>query len=311
MRSAAHLELVRESVTTAANLAHERTLPVIQDLAAMVPSGALQRGSTLSVHGVGATSFALALAGQAVREGSFMAVIASPSFGLAACLDFDIPLRRIVQFVLPSNTENWAQAVAAVVEGFDVVMLADEHRASNSQARQLLARNRERGSILIRVGGPAWPDAADLRFDVGSPEWSGLGQGHGHLLARKVAVQVAGRRYHGPKRVHEIMLPAHQGGVAPATPAPATPLAPAPVIPAVVVLEPAMSLTSVTDAPVIAAPAAPAEAGRFAGADIDAMLDVVDQDHAGEGADHGHAAGFDAAGFDAAGFDAAGFDAIA
>jgi len=270
MRSAAHLELVRESVTTAANLAHERTLPILPDLAAMVPSGALQRGSTLAVHGVGATSFALALAGQAVREGSFMAVIAPPSFGLAACLDFDIPLRRVVQFVLPSNVENWAQAVAAVVDGFDVVLLADRHRVSNSQARQLLARNRERGSILIRVEGPAWPDAADLRFDVSSPEWSGLGQGHGHLLARKVAVQVVGRRYHGRQRVHEIMLPAHQGGVAPA------PALPAPV-------------THLASGPTSLVATAPAVVGRFAGADIDAMLDVADTGHTGE----------DAAGLDA------------
>lgn len=292
MRSAAHLELVRESVTTAANLAHERTLPILPDLAAMVPSGALQRGSTLAVHGVGATSFALALAGQAVREGSFMAVIAPPSFGLAACLDFDIPLRRVVQFVLPSNVENWAQAVAAVVDGFDVVLLADRHRVSNSQARQLLARNRERGSILIRVEGPAWPDAADLRFDVSSPEWSGLGQGHGHLLARKVAVQVAGRRYHGRQRVHEIMLPAHQGGVAPA------PALPAPV-------------THLASGPTSLVATAPAVVGRFAGADIDAMLDVADTGHTGEDAAGSDAAGLDAAGLDAAGFDAAGLDAIA
>lgn len=241
MRSAAHLELVRESITTASTLAHERTLPVVADLAKLVPAGGLQRGSTMAVHGVGATSFALALAGQAVREGSFMAVIAPPSFGLAACLDFDIPLRRVVQFVLPTDVANWAQVIAAVVEGFDVVMLADHHHASNSQARQLTARNRERGSVLIRVGGPAWPDAADLRFDVSSPEWSGLGQGHGHLQARKVAVQVAGRRYHGRKQAHEIMLPASEGGV---------------------VLAPAVATVTPNE--------------RFAGADMDAMLDAVD-----------------------------------
>ena len=188
-----------------------------------------------------------------------MAVVAPPSFSLAACLDFDIPLRRVVQFVLPSDVANWAQVIAAIVEGFDLVMLADQHQATGSQARQLVARNRERGSVLIRVGGPAWPDAADLRFDVSSPEWSGLGQGHGHLRARKVAVQVAGRRYHGRKRAHEIMLPALEGGV--------------------------------MLAPVVAA----AAANRFAGADIDAMLDVVDRSHddtahandghVGEGAD--------------------------
>ena len=289
MRSAAHLELVRESVTTAANLAHQRTLPVVSGLETLVPSGALQRGSNLAVHGVGATSFALALAEQAIREGSFMAVIAPSSFGLAACLDFDIPLRRVVQFVLPDNVENWAQAVAAIVEGFDVVVLADQRRATTSQARQLVARNRERGSILIRVGGPAWPDAADLRFDVGSPEWSGLGQGHGHLQARKVAVQVAGRRYRGRKRAHEIMLPALQGGVAPAADVPA---------PVVVPLVAESFVVEPLPTPVVVPAAMAEQAGdivpaakteRYAGADIDAMLDAVDQ-----GADDVGDAGFDA-----------------
>jgi len=291
MRSAAHLELVRESVTTAATLAHQRTLPVVAGLETIVPSAGIQRGSTLAVHGVGATSFALALAGQAIREGSFMAVIAPSSFGLAACLDFDIPLRRVVQFVLPADAENWAQAVAAIVEGFDVVVLADQRRASSSQARQLVARNRERGSVLIRVGGPAWPDAADLRFDVDSPEWSGLGQGHGHLRARKVAVRVAGRRYHGRKRAHEIMLPASHGGVASVV-AP-----PAPVSPAVPALVEPLPVPSVVPA---AASVSGAEE-RFAGADIDAMLDAVDQG----------TEGIDDAEFDAPEFDAPEFDAIA
>jgi len=235
MRSASHLELVRESITTATTLAHERTLPVTRALEALVPSGCLQRGSSLAVHGTGATSFALALAGQAVRDGSFLAIVAPASFALASCLDFDIPLRRIVQFVLPDDAANWAQATAAVIEGFDVVLLADRHQVRASQARQLTARNRERGSVLVRVGGPAWPDAADLRFDVGAPAWSGLGKGHGHLDSREVTVQVAGRRYHGKKRSHQILLPASGGGI---------------------------ELGAVGQE-------------RFAGADIDAMLDAV------------------------------------
>ncbi len=274
MRSAARLELVRDSidldsVTTAATMAHQRTLPVVESLAAIVPAGKLQRGSTLAVHGVGATSFALALAGQAVRDGSFMAVVAPESFGLAACLDFDIPLRRVVQFVLPDDVANWGQVISAVVEGFDIVVLADRHRVKPSQARQLVARNRERGSILLRVGGPAWPDAPDLRFDVASPDWLGLGAGYGHLRARKVEVQVAGRRYHGRNRTHDIMLPAYGGGVE-------------------------------------LAPKVAAISERFAGADIDAMLDVVDEVSQVEG---GIVANSDGAGGADSG--AAGLDAIA
>ena len=246
MRSAAHLELVRGSITTAATLAHERTLPVAESLVSVVPSGVLQRGSSVAVHGVGATSFGLAVVGQAIRDGSFLAIVAPASFSLAACLDFDVPLRRVVQFVFPDsiNPQQWAQSVAAIVEGFDVIMLADRRRVGSSHARQLTARNRERGSVLVRISGPAWPDAADLRFDVGSPTWSGLGQGHGHLQRRQVRVQVAGRRVHLHGKKHDLFLPAAQGGVR---------------------AVPAVPPSKVID-----------ERERFAGADIDAMLDVVD-----------------------------------
>jgi len=223
MRSASHLELVRGSVTTAATLAHERTLPVSPELSALLPGGGLQRGSTMAIHGSGATSLGLAMVGQAVRDGSFLAVVAPSSFNLAPCLDYDIPLRRVVQFVLPSAGEKWAQAVAAIVEGFDVVLIADRHRVRPSQLRLLTARNRERGSVLVRVG---------------------VGQGHGHLAARQVAVQVAGRRHHARPVTHELLLPAPGGGVLPAS---------------AQVVEPVSA--------------------RFAGADIDDMLDAVDAAH--------------------------------
>lgn len=230
------LALVQASLTTAATLARERTLPIAEGMAGLVPTDRLQRGSNVAVHGVGATSFALALVGEAVRSGSFLAIVASPSFGLGACIDFDIPLRRVVQFTV-DEPPVWGQVVAAIIEGFDIVLLAEVPRIGAGHARKLAARNRERGSVLVRVGGPAWPDAADLRFDVGESVWSGLGQGHGHLQARRVAVQVTGRRHHGASQSHQILLPAPQGGVALGQPEPV--------------------------------------AERFAGSDIDAMIDAT------------------------------------
>jgi len=267
LRAIPNFETVRESIATTTTLAHERTLPVDAALASMVPTGRVQRGSTLAVHGVGSTSFALALAGEAIRQGSFLAVVAPPTFSLAACLDFDIPLRRVVQFVVG---DNWAQAVGAVIEGFDVVVLADRQRVSASQARQLTARNRERGSVLLRVSSPPWPDAADLRFDVGAPVWSGLGQGHGHLQARQVSVRVAGRRYHGGARSHSVMLPAIGGGIQAVVPSREA----QPSVTQPSVTQPSVTQPSVTQ---------PSVVQRFAGADIDAFLDVVDRDgHAAE-----------------------------
>ncbi len=224
----ARLELVRPGITTAATMAHERTLPVAAGLRELVPRGALQRGTTIAAHGVGATSLSLALVAEAVRQGSFLAVVAPRSFGLGACLDFEIPLRRVVQFVLPEREQGqgagWAQLVAAVIEGFDAVIVADRRRITGSQARQLSARVRERGTVLVRAGGPPWPDAADLRYDLAAPVWQGLGAGHGHLASRVLRVQVAGRRWHGSERVRHVALPASTESDSPAAVVAAPPL---------------------------------------------------------------------------------------
>lgn len=265
----ARLELVRPGITTAATLAHERTLPVVAGLHELIPSGGLQRGSTLAAHGVGSTSFALAITAEAVRHGSFLAVVAPRSFSLAACLDFGIPLRRVVQFVLPEPTQqqgaSWPQLVAAIIEGFDMVVVADHRRVTASQARQLVARTRERGSVLVRSGGEPWPDAADLRFDLHEPAWQGLGPGHGHLQARALAVQVAGRRWHGAPRTRQVLLPGGESGVQAVTPVVTPP-----------VITPITRVGSYR--PTANAATAGADTGeRFAGSDIDRLLDADEQ----------------------------------
>ncbi len=257
----ARLELVRPGITTAATMAHERTLPVAAGLQELLPRGALQRGSMVAAHGVGATSLSLALVAEAVRQGSFLAVIAPRSFGLAVCLDFEIPLRRVVQFVLPERVggdgASWAQLVAAVVEGFDMVIVADRRRVTGSQARQLSARVRERGTVLVRAGGPSWPEAADLRYDLASPTWHGLGAGHGQLESRTLRVQIAGRRWHGSERVRHLALPASAASGEPAT---------------VVVEEPRVSV--ITPAAVGQGTSRSGEDLRHAGSDIDQLVAV-------------------------------------
>jgi hypothetical protein len=271
----ARLELVRSGVTTAATLAHERTLPVAVGLRELVPSGVLQRGSTLAAHGPGATSLSLAMAAEAVRTGSFLAIVAPTTFGLGACLDFGIPLRRVVQFALPAPSSpsspsrrpdggaGWAQLVAAVIEGFDLVVVADRRRITASQARQLVARNRERGSVLLRAGGPSWPDAPDVRYDLHEPRWSGLGQGHGHLRERALAVKVAGRRWHGSHQLRHLLLSGERGAEVVEAPPEARSgvIRPATVTPLRPVVDPVD--------PIEAEP-------RFAGADIDELLEAVD-----------------------------------
>ena len=275
----ARLALVRPGITTATTMAHERTLPVASGLQELLPRGALQRGSTVAAHGVGATSFSLALVAEAVRQGSFLAVIAPRSFGIAACVDFEIPLRRVVQFVLPEHERGdgagWAQLVAAVVEGFDAVIVADRRRVTGSQARQLGARVRERGAVLVRAGGPSWPEAADLRYDLASPMWEGLGTGHGHLESRTLRVQIAGRRWHGNERVRHLALPASL-----ASNEPATVVVPEPLAPVVGLRQRHGALAHGALEQVELQPGHADDDFRHAGSDIDHLVAAEDQNQA-------------------------------
>ena len=66
------------------------------------------------------------------------------------------------------------------------------HRISNTDARRMAARLRERGSVLIHIGD-RWPVGADVQLDIATGEWEGLGDGHGVLRSRRLDIQGGGR----------------------------------------------------------------------------------------------------------------------
>lgn len=192
-------------------LARERLLSVAPGLEPLVGARGIQRGSTVAVHGcAGALTLSLALVAHAVQEGAWVAVVGGSWIGLAAVEEAGIALNRVV-FVDQVDRSNWTDVTAAVLDGFDVVILAHPPAPGSSVSRQLLARARERNAILMRVGGSRWPDAADLRFDLVDTQWSGLGQGHGHLAARVATVVAAGRRGASQERRHRLWLPDADG----------------------------------------------------------------------------------------------------
>jgi hypothetical protein len=86
-----------------------------------------------------------------------------------------------------------------------------------ADARRLAARARQRGSVLVPFGVPAgsW-EGADLQLSVAGAEWSGLGDGWGHLQARRAVVRCDGRGSAARPRQARLWLPAADGGVAPA-----------------------------------------------------------------------------------------------
>jgi hypothetical protein len=84
--------------------------------------------------------------------------------------------------------------VAALLDGVALVVAeVPDGRAGvrPSDARRLVARARERGSVLVVQG--AWPAEAALRLRAGGGPWSGLGDGTGVLEVRELRVEVEGR----------------------------------------------------------------------------------------------------------------------
>ena len=107
--------------------------------------------------------------------------------------------------------------VAALVDGFDVVLVA-AHPPRPADARRLVARVRERGAVLVAVGGDLPGQRSPLRLTVTSSRWEGLGEGWGHLQGRRVAVEAGGRGEAARGRRAELWLPGPDGAVAVAEP---------------------------------------------------------------------------------------------
>jgi hypothetical protein len=174
-------------------LAKERTLPLAAALAGLFPGGALRRGSTVVV-GLGAfpgaTSLALALLSGPCAAGSWCAVVGAAELGLVAAAQHGLDLERLA--LVPSPGAKWPVVTAALLEGFDVVLLCPPAHVSHSVARQLEARGRERGSVLA-VLGEGWPGSADMRLGIVAGRWRGLEDGHGYLWGREVEVEAAGK----------------------------------------------------------------------------------------------------------------------
>lgn len=198
-------------------LTREQRLPVLPALEALLPGAGLRRGTTVSVGAAagvgGATSLALALVAQASIAGSWVATVGVPSLGLVAADELGVALERLVLVAAPER-DGWGGVVAALIDGFDVVVIqAGRGGVRPADARRLVARARERGAVLVQLG-TGWPDGADLQLEVTQAHWEGLDAGHGHLQARKVQVVRRGRGEAAQPHHLDLWLPAPSGELA-------------------------------------------------------------------------------------------------
>jgi hypothetical protein len=212
----AAVEELRERLGAPVFTVRER-LPVREPLASLFPGGGLARGSVVAVEG--SVWLALAVAAGASQAGSWCAVVGfnKPLLGPAAAAEVGVDLTRLV--VVPSPGDQWATAVAALLDGVDVVIARPLRDVKPAEARRLAARARERGSVLLTIG--PWPEQPDLRLRVDRSEWLGLHAGYGRITARRCRVAAVGRGSAARERRVDTTFPGLAGS--PGTPGPGAP----------------------------------------------------------------------------------------
>jgi hypothetical protein len=200
-----------------------RLLPVIPPLVGLFPDGSLRRGSTIVVTGLaaagssagnagGGISVALALLAAASSAGCWCALVGLPGLGAVAADDIGIDLARLA--VVPRPNAAWAEVTAALIDGVDLVVLCPPFPPRPAMARRLVARTRERRSVLVVAGRSGWPEHPDVHLSVRDMRWDGVGAGEGYLSRRRMTVTATGRRSSARPRHHHLWLPSTTGAVA-------------------------------------------------------------------------------------------------
>ncbi|CAN5868840.1 MAG: hypothetical protein H0V93_17045 [Euzebyales bacterium] len=189
-------------------LADVSLLPVPPPLEGLLPWGGLRRGSTVVAE---APSLALALVARSSAAGSWCAAVGLSSLGLAAAAEAGVALERLAVVAHPGP--DWLAVTAALLDAFAVVVVRPPERVRPADGRRLVARAKQRRSVLLPLGAPAAWEGAEVRLAVTASRWEGLGQGDGHLRARLVEVRAEGRGAAARPRTALLWLPAEGGGV--------------------------------------------------------------------------------------------------
>ncbi|MBX6372311.1 MAG: hypothetical protein IRZ02_08665, partial [Acidothermus sp.] len=93
--------------------------PLSSSLAGLFPGGELRRGSVLCV--ANSTFLTIALLAAVSRHGGWCAEVGVPLVGTAAAAELGVELERFVR--LPRAGDRWPEVTAALLEGFDLVVV--------------------------------------------------------------------------------------------------------------------------------------------------------------------------------------------
>ena len=175
------------------------SLPVAKSLQPIIPDGVLVRGRTVLCSGDAAMSTALLLVSAATQAGSWLAIVGVSDFGLMSACEQGVALQRTVLVTPTSNKKDWTSTVAAVADGFDVVMLEVPREVSESDARRIQTRIQARRNVLVLVetSRHTTPRSVFQPYVVlhtVTTKWDGIERGAGYVQGRLIDVMVSGRR---------------------------------------------------------------------------------------------------------------------
>jgi hypothetical protein len=194
--------------------ADELLHPVDPRLHAVLPWGGLRKGSVVEVR---SRSLGWLLVAEATRVGAWVATVGVSSPSWAAAAELGVPLDRIAVINAPP-VEVASTVLAALVDAVELVLVDPSVNLRPHELRKLIARAKERRSVLISFGevGSAW-EGVDVRLSITASRWHGLGDGHGALTGREVDIEATGRgAAMRPKRTTLWLQGAEQRWVEPA-----------------------------------------------------------------------------------------------
>jgi len=189
-------ERIRQLQTTKLDT---RSLPTHPVIGRLLPGGALQEGATYSVDR--SLTLLMLLLATPSAAGAWCGVVGVPEFGVEAAAGFGIDLERLV--LVPEPGDQWLATTAAIADALNVIVIRPPKRASDASVARLSARLRKRKATLLVLG--TWPHS-EAMLSITESNWTGIGDGHGHLQSREATV-TATSKTGGRPRSARIRLP--------------------------------------------------------------------------------------------------------